>query len=252
MKQILCALIIFLAAGASRAEDAAPAAASPSAQEAELSSRMQEDVSRLLEQLVGRGRARAFVTAEGTLVFNSTSESGTPPEDVLTLPGYGSVNILQKTGEYLKQQREESQHTSEFHLKKLAVSLVFDKTVPEARVDAIKLMITDVLRLNEARGDTIITARAEMQPFWKSALEAPEIRPVLAASALAAVALGVLLMLGYILASRLLTGFVDYARLTAPALTGPGPASGAAAGSEGEEGEIIDVESRAASGGALL
>jgi hypothetical protein len=253
MKQILrlSAVIIVLAVLCARAEDAAVPAASPSAQAAELSSRMQEDVSRLLEQLVGRGRARSFVTAEGELVLNSKSESGTPPENVLTLPGYASVNILEKTGEYLKQQREESQRTSEFRVKKLSVSLVFDNTVPEARVNAIKIMIADVLRLNEARGDTIITTRAEMQPLWKSALEAPEIRPVLAFGALAALSLGVLFVLGYVLASRLLTGFVDYARLTAPSAAGAAPAA-APAGGEGEEGDIIDVEARAASGGALL
>ena len=243
---------LLLCAAYVRAEDAPQP--SPSAQAAELSARMQEDVSRLLEQLVGRGRARSFVSIEGEAVLKSKSESGTPSEDTLTLPGYASVNILEKTGEYLKQQREESQRTSEFRVKKLSVSLVFDRAVPETRVNAIKLMISDVLRLSEARGDSIITTRTEMMPWWKSALEAPEIRPVLIASAFGALALAIFLVLGYILASRLLTGFVDYARLNAPASSG-GNYSGPGAGpslEEGEMGEIIDVESRAAAGGALL
>ena len=245
-------LVLFLCAAVLRAEETPPL--SPSAQAAELSARMQEDVSRLLEQLVGRGRARSFVSVEGEAVLKSKSESGTPSEDTLSLPGYASVNILEKTGEYLKQQREESQRTSEFRVKKLSVSLVFDRAVPEARVNAIKLMISDVLRLSEARGDSIITTRTEMMPWWKSALEAPEIRPVLIASAFGALALAVFLVLGYILASRLLTGFVDYARLNAPSASGgsfSGPGAGPSA-EEGEMGDIIDVESRAASGGALL
>lgn len=244
-------LALFLCAAVLRAEEAPQP--SPSAQAAELSARMQEDVSRLLEQLVGRGRARSFVSVEGEAVLKSKTESGTPSEDTFTLPGYTSVNILEKTGEYLKQQREESQRTSEFRVKKLSVSLVFDSGVPEARVNAIKLMIADVLRLSEARGDSIITTRTEMMPWWKSALEAPEIRPVLIASAFGAIALAVFLVLGYILASRLLTGFVDYARLNAPAAAGgnfAGP--GGPAPEEDDMGEIIDVESRAASGGALL
>ncbi|MCM2267474.1 MAG: hypothetical protein NDI60_06820 [Elusimicrobiales bacterium] len=255
MKKLLTlfAAIAFFAAAAGAQEAPEP---SPTAQAAELSSRMQEDVSRLLEQLVGRGRARSFVTVEGEIVLKSKLESGTPSEDTLTLPGYSSVNILEKTGEYLKQKREESQRTSEFRIKKLSVSLVFDRTVPEARVNAIKLMISDVLRLAEARGDTIITARAEMQPWWRSALEAPEIRPVLLASAFGALALAALLVLGYILASRLMSGFVDYARLNAPGPAmgaGGGYGGGAGGGEEaGELGDIIDVEARAASGGALL
>jgi len=248
-------LCLTLNAGAQEADPAL----SPTAQGSEISARMQEDVSKLLEELLGRGRARAFVTVEGEIVLKSKSESGSPPEENLTLPGYSAVNILEKTGEYLKQQRAESQRTSEFRVKRLAVSLVFDRAVPDARVNAIKLMIAEVLRVSEQRGDTIITAKAEMLPWWKSALEAPEIRPVLVASAFGALALGVLLIFGYILASKLLSGFVDHARINGPAAAAAGPAGGALGGpgeSEGGEvgefGEIIDVESKAASGGAML
>jgi len=255
MKKLLTlfAAISFFTAAARAQEAVEP---SPSAQAAELSSRMQEDVSRLLEQLVGRGRARSFVAVEGEIVLKSKLESGAPSEDTLTLPGYAAVNILEKTGEYLKQKREESQRTSEFKVKKLSVSLVFDRTVPEARVNAIKLMISDVLRLSEARGDSIITARAEMQPWWRSALESPEVRPVLLMSAFGLVALMALLVIGYMLASRLMSGFVDYARLNAPAaaMGGAGGYNGGPGGGEegGEMGDIIDVEARAAAGGALL
>lgn len=257
ISRLLTALLLCAAVNA-RAEE--PAAASPSAQASEISVRIQQDVSKLLEELVGRGRARSFVTVEGEIVFKSKSESGAPPEETLTLPGYSAVNILEKTGEYLKQQREESQRTSEFRVKKLSVSLVFDRTVPDSRVNAIKLMLGEVLRINEARGDTIITAKSEMMPWWKNALESPEIRPVLIASAFGALALAVLLLLGYILASKLLSGFVDYARINAqgPALSGGGGAGGSGGGFTGEPGEegeldeVIDVEARAASGGAML
>lgn len=255
ISRLLAILIVCCAAGARAAEE--PAAASPSAQAAELSARMQQDVSKLLEELVGRGRARSFVAVEGEIVLKSKTESGSPAEDTLSLPGYASVNILEKTGEYLKQQREESQRTSEFRVKKLSVSLVFDKSIPDTRANAIKLMISSVLRLNEARGDSIISEKSEMLPWWKSALEAPEIRPVLIASAFGALALAVLLVFGYILSSKLLSGFVDYARINAPTNIGPAAAGLPAPGPAGEAGEgdlgdIIDVESRAASGGALL
>jgi len=259
MKQISRLFAILLVCSALSASAQETPVASPSAQAAEISASMQEDVSRLLEQLVGRGRARSFVSVEGEIVLKSKSESGSPAEDSLTLPGYASVNILEKTGQYLKQQREESQRTSEFRVKKLSVSLVFDRSVPETRVNAIKLMISAVLRLNEARGDSIISERSEMLPWWKSALESPEIRPVLVASAFGSLALAVLLLFGYILASKLMNGFVDYARINAPSSTvtsvgggAGGPGAGGEGGEVGEFGEIIDVESRAAASGGML
>ena len=258
MNQLLRPFALILAFACAAAAQTAPEtpAASPSAQATELSARMQEDVSRLLEQLVGRGRARSFIAVEGEIVLKSRSESGPTAEESLTMPGYAAVNILEKTGEYLKQQREESQRTTEFKVKKLNVSLVFDRTVPEARVNAIKLIIAEMLRLSEQRGDSISTARTEMMPWWKNALEAPEIRPVLIASAFGALALAALLALGYILASKLMTGFVDYARVNAQAsapLTAGGSGYGGpgSEGETGELGEIIDVESRAAAGGLL-
>lgn len=259
MKQLSRLFAIPLICFALSADAQEITAPSPSAQAAEISASMQEDVSRLLEQLVGRGRARSFVSVEGEIVLKSKSESGSPAEDSLTLPGYASVNILEKTGQYLKQQREESQRTSEFRVKKLSVSLVFDRSVPETRVNAIKLMISAVLRLNEARGDSIISERSEMLPWWKSALESPEIRPVLVASAFGALALAVLVLFGYIIASKIVSGFVDYARINAPSSTvtsvgggGAGPGAGGEGGEVGEFGEIIDVEARAAAGGAML
>ena len=119
ISRLLAILIVCCAVSARAAEE--PAAASPSAQAAELSARMQQDVSKLLEELVGRGRARSFVTIEGEIVLKSKTESGSPAEETLTLPGYASVNILEKTGEYLRQKREESQRTSEFRVKKLSL-----------------------------------------------------------------------------------------------------------------------------------
>ncbi len=255
ISRVFAVLAVCFAVSARAEEPAAPV--SPGAQASEISARMQEDVSRLLEQLLGRGRARSFISVEGEVILKSKTESGVPGDDPLALPGYASVSILEKTGEYLKQQREESQRTSEFRIKRLTVSLVFDRSVPDTRVAAIKLMISDVLRLTEARGDSIITAKSEMLPWWKNALESPEIRPVVIASAFGALALAVLLIFGYILSSRLLSGFVDYARINAPSPAAtyaggpPAPFSGGEAG-EGELGDIIDVEARAASGGALL
>lgn len=240
---------------------AAPAAAqgasAPGVEAAEISARMQEDLSRLLEQLVGKDKSRAFVAVDGEAVLKTQKESGTPPESVITLPGYSSVNILEKTGEYIKQQKEETQHTTEFRIKKISVSIVFDRSVPEVQANAVKLLTSDILRLSEPRGDSIIIARADMLPWWKALLNSTDNRRFLLMSALAALVLLVVVLAAYLLGGKLVSDFFDYARVNAMAsqpLPSGGPAAGAPAGAEGPGGEfseIIDVEASAAGGGLL-
>ena len=239
---------------------AAPAAAqgasAPGVEAAEVSARMQEDLSRLLEQLVGKDKSRAFVTVDGEAVLKTQRESGTPPESVITLPGYASVNVLEKTGEYIKQQKEETQHTTEFRIKKISVSIVFDRSVPDVQANAVKLLTSDILRLSEPRGDSIIIARADMLPWWKTLLNSTDNRRFLLMSALAALVLLLAVLAAYLLGGKLVSDFFDYARVNAMA-GAPLPAGGGAAGQGGAEGpggefsEIIDVEASAA-GGRLL
>ncbi|MBU2574902.1 MAG: hypothetical protein KKH28_12575 [Elusimicrobia bacterium] len=256
VKRYLLAFIVTAAfLGAPRAQQMPPA---PGAEEAEISARMQEDLSRLLAQLVGKEKSRAFVNVEGESVLKSRTESGTPPEAVLSLPGYAQVSILEKTGEYIKQQKAETQHTTEFRIKKISVSVIFDRSVPDAQANAVKLLVSDILRLNAARGDSLIMARADMLPWWKNLLDAPDSRRVLLIAGLAAVVILIVLLSAYALGGKLLSDFFDYARVNAlasqPLAGGPGMGGGAGAGGEGPEGEypeIIDVEAGAAGAGLL-
>ncbi|MBI4803143.1 MAG: hypothetical protein HY796_11530 [Elusimicrobia bacterium] len=252
-------LLLVLAAASPGALGAQQIPAAPGAEEAEISARMQEDLSRLLAQLVGKEKSRAFVNVEGESVLKSKTESGTPPEAVLALPGYAQVSILEKTGEYIKQQKAETQHTTEFRIKKISVSIIFDRSVPDAQANAVKLLVSDVLRLNNARGDSLIMARADMLPWWKNLLDSPDSRRVLLIAAMAAVVILIVLLFAYTLGGKLLSDFFDYARINAiasqPLAGGPGTGGGVgAAGGEGPQGEysdIIDVEAGAAGAGLL-
>jgi hypothetical protein len=243
-----------LAAPAAAQEASSPAAG---AEAAEISARMQDDLSRLLEQLVGKDKSRAFVTVDGEAVLKTQKESGTPPESVITLPGYASVNVLEKTGEYIKQQKEETQHTTEFRIKKISVSIVFDRSVPDVQANAVKLLTSDILRLSELRGDSIIIARADMLPWWKTLLNSTDNRRFLLMSALTALVLLLVVLAAYLLGGKLVSDFFDYARVNAmasqPLPSGGGMAAGqgGAEGPGGEFSEIIDVEASAAGGGLL-
>lgn len=237
------------------APTAAQEAPAPGAEAAEISARMQEDLSRLLEQLVGKDKSRAFVAVDGEAVLKTQKESGTPPESVVTLPGYATVNVLEKTGEYIKQQKEETQHTTEFRIKKISVSIVFDKSVPDTQANAVKLLTSDILRLNEPRGDSIIIARADMLPWWKTLLNSTDNRRFLLVAVLAALVLLLVIAAAYLLGGKLVSDFFDYARVNAlanqPLPAGGMGGAGGAEGPGGEFSEIIDVEASAAGGGLL-
>lgn len=252
-KKILMLLTLSACFAAPAAAQEAPA---PGAEAAEISARMQEDISRLLEQLVGKDKSRAFVAVDGEAVLKTRKESGTPPEAVVVLPGYASVNVLEKTGEYIKQQKEETQHTTEFHIKKISVSVVFDRSVPEAQANAVKLLVADILRLSEPRGDSIIIARADMLPWWKTLLNSADSRRFLLAAGLTAIVLLLAVFAAYLLGGKLVSDFFDYARVNAitgqPLTAGGGAGGGGGAeGPEGEFSDIIDVEASAAGGGLL-
>ena len=223
------------------------------AQSAEISARVQEDVTRLLSELVGDGRARAFVSVEGELELKSKTDSTFPEEGNLSLPGYASLNILEKTGLYLKEQKQETQRTTEFRINKMTVSLIFDSSIPEARVNAIRLMISGLLRLSEARGDSITSARADMLPWWRSALYSAGGGRILLAAGAAAFIFAALLIIAYLLAARLLAVLADRARFSAPVgpAAGPGPRQSREE-ETGEGGDILDLEARPASGCVMV
>jgi len=198
-------------------------------QAAEISSRLKDDVSKLLEDLVGRGKSRVFIEVKGEIISKAKSQSQTPDEDIISLPGYSAVNILEKTSKFLKKQKGEAEYVSEFRIKKINASVILDKSIEPARANAIKLLVSDVLRLDPGRGDTITLTQTEMLPWWKSFLDSPSNRRIIVISLIGAFLLTILSLLFYALASNLFKGAIDYARMSAMTSTRPieagGPAS---------------------------
>ncbi|KAF0127542.1 MAG: hypothetical protein FD189_16 [Elusimicrobia bacterium] len=255
---LLFSVFFPLSQAAAQAQAPAAPAVTPAAEEAELSARMQQDVALLLEQLLGRGRSKVFVRVEGEAAYTAMSESGaSDPGNFMQLPGFSQITVMEKTNEYIQQQKAETTHTSQFRMKRVTVSLVFDRNIPEARANAIRLLVTDILRLDEKRGDSISLLRADMLPWWKEFFDAPDIHRILLGSFLLTLSLASLVVFAYLLASRLFTSLLDYARMSA--LTSQAgsaaPGAGAQAGggeAEGEGGEFAEVIDAGGGGLRLL
>ncbi|MBU2530266.1 MAG: hypothetical protein KKD35_04415, partial [Elusimicrobia bacterium] len=227
MKKII-ALILLLCL---TALPASFAAVSSTPQEAEISARMKEDISMLLDKLVGVGKSKVFINIEGEMVSKSKSESGTPEEDIVSLPGYSSVNILEKTNDFIKKQKGEAEQTSEFKITKITTSLVLDNTIIQTKANTIKLLVSDIMRLDAKRGDSITLLRADMLPWWKSFMDSQDNRKIILIAAIATLILAIIAIIAYGLASNLFRTIIDYARISAMNSRGDmGPIGGGAGG----------------------
>ncbi|MCG2724887.1 MAG: hypothetical protein L6420_01300 [Elusimicrobia bacterium] len=224
------------------------AAVSSAPQEAEISARMKEDISALLDKLVGIGKSKVFMNISGEMTSKSKSESGTPEEDIVSLPGYSSVNILEKTNDFIKKQKGEAEHTSEFKITKITTSIVLDKTIDQTKANTIKLLVSDILRLDAKRGDSITLLQTDMLPWWKSFLDSHDNRKIILIAFIAAFILAVIAIIAYGLASNLFRTIIDYARISAMSSRGElGPVGGGMQTQErgenqGEYQEVMDAE----------
>lgn len=240
-------------------------------EEADIAARMVEDVSKLLDQLLGHGKARIFITVEGERnTINTNTEITTPASTIeevegVVLPGYTVSKYLEKTyrltqknqdNQPVQKEQEQSSRTLGFIISRIHVSLVLDRRIPDVQANAVRLVVSDLLRLDLGRGDTLSVIRADMLPLWKSAFLTPEgYRTIFSIGILIAIVVFVFILV-YSIASRLMLAAAEYARMrraqTAeempPAsqaqIAGGGAVGVVGAGAAGHEGvpEMFDME----------
>jgi len=182
--------------------------------ESQIAEQMAEDISSLLDQLVGKGKSKTFVNVVGEFVFKQEKESNNPSEEIISLPGYSQINTLERTNKFLQNTKEQIQHNAKFQIKKINISIIFDKSIPDSKTNAIKLLITDIMRLDEARGDSIIIQKSEMVPWWKTLLTSPENQKILIIFLMILLILTFGGIIFYAFSSRLFTSIIDYFRQT--------------------------------------
>lgn len=237
--------------------------ASYATEEAEIAARMVEDVSKLLDQLLGHGKAKIFITVEGERTsINTNTEITTPISNIketkgVVLPGYTASKYLEKTYQFtqksqdsqlVQKEQEQSSRTLGFIISRIHVSLVLDRGIPDTQANAVKLVISDLLRLDMNRGDTLSVIRADMVPLWKSAFLTPSGYRTLFGIGILVVILLFVFILIYSIASRMMLAAAEYARMRRAQTTEeipPAPAQGQiAGGGAGPEGvpDMFDME----------
>ncbi|MFH1619448.1 MAG: FliG C-terminal domain-containing protein [bacterium] len=194
------------------------------AEESEIASQMAEDINRLLEELLGPGKGRVFITIEGekNIINNQTEVTtniGNSQDDSQNqLPGYSTSKYLErlyqlarKQNQILQKEHEQSTKTPGFTITKIYASLVLDRSIQDAQANAVRTVISDLLRLDTQRGDNLILLRANMIPAWKSAFLTPEgYRSIFWISALVVILL-MIFILAYLLGLRIMRGLQEFA-----------------------------------------
>ncbi|MBI4422388.1 MAG: hypothetical protein HY554_01595 [Elusimicrobia bacterium] len=179
------------------------------AQEAELASRLSQDATALVEQLVGEGRGRVLVRVEGERSESVSERSlDTPvmkrpaaPADS-GMPGYEPSAALSSALKHLEREQK-TDSRSAFHVRRVVASVLLDSSIPAGQANAITQVLTEMLRLEQQRGDSIAVVRAKLRPGWP--------RVVFSSPVLAAAVAGLLVLLGVLLTLGL--GYKGYAGL---------------------------------------
>lgn len=146
--------------------------------EVEIAARMVQDCTVLLDQLLGPGKAKVFIQIQGEQAEVKTQkEFVTPVKSTATsaaLPGFGVSRYLDKTFEFLERDYEQSTRIRSFAIQRIDVSVVLDEKLPTQQVNAVRRILSDMLRLDMSRGDNLVVIRAPLMPVWKEALFSTE------------------------------------------------------------------------------
>lgn len=177
-----------------------------SAGEVEVAARMTQDCAALLNQLLGHGKAKVFIQVQGeqaevrtqTEFLTPIRSTGSPA----ALPGFAVSRYLDRTYDLFQRDQEQSTRMSSFRVQRIDASLVLDESLSTEQVNAVRRILSDLLRLDMSRGDNLVVLRASLAPAWKEAVLSPDgVRDLVRLAALGAVLVFVVLV-GYLLSLR--------------------------------------------------
>ncbi len=201
--------------------------AAASLEESEVASRLALDATKFLDQLLGPGRAQVLVSVEGeSSEIQTQTEVLTPilqSEDKTdkTLPGYDDSEARSKI-DYYQKDIEKAARRQSFRIKRVRVSTVLDESLSEAKVNTVRRVLPELLRLDEERGDDLSVLRAKLIPTWRRAFLTPVGMRVLLIGLAALLTVIFMFLMGMRTASAIAAGLS--AEIAKARLEGPGGA----------------------------
>ena len=214
---VLALSVLWQAAGAGPGAAQQAGGSSGNMEAAELSAVMVREISSLLDQLLGPGKAKAYVHMEGSSTEeNKQSEVLTPKSEnsdqALIPPPPGYPYPFQ----YLSREQQQSKRLTGFRIQKLHVSILIDNSISQERVSAIRKVIEDMLRLEPSRGDSLMIIRAELFPAWKTLLSSPGVLQTIVGQLALIIGLFLVCAIAYLLGMRVVRRLGDALAMRRP------------------------------------
>ncbi|TPW18242.1 MAG: two-component system, OmpR family, sensor histidine kinase BaeS, partial [Elusimicrobia bacterium] len=153
---------------------------------------LEEKADGVLLKMLGPNRAKVVVdaTVDFTRIekFQITSAKARDESKDGSATGFAWQNVsaqqagasdllpgvpMPKEGPGIPQSYERQSGFVPSFLKRLAVTILLDRSVPVAQGDAIQTLISDLLEIDPNRGDALTLVRADFAPAWKTIWYAP-------------------------------------------------------------------------------
>ena len=163
--------------------------------ETELEKKLNESIL----NIIGPNKARVMINAQ--MDFSKTEKMNVqnPPgsrkqadtsilaQEAFRRLGEAGGDVIAKALEPIEEDTQDKSQPSSYakqliyppsFVKKLAVTLVINKDLPDDEADGVKFFVSGIMNLDPARGDELIIVRTPFAPFWKTVWFSPEALPI--------------------------------------------------------------------------
>lgn len=131
------------------------------------------DFTRIEKMDIRAGETTVKTLRKGSYLWAEQEEGGkAPPEELL--PGMPTADLKPMGAGGGPQTYERRNSYPEKFLRRMSVTLILDRSVPEAQSEEIRRILSELLEISAARGDALTVVRTAFVPVWKTVWQSPE------------------------------------------------------------------------------
>ncbi|HBB66192.1 MAG: hypothetical protein A2X28_05755 [Elusimicrobia bacterium GWA2_56_46] len=122
------------------------------------------------EKVDTTSQAAARAVKEGMFKWDNSAEKQASSEYLL--PGFPSLEEAKAKPENTSYQKQMLYPAS--FIKKLVVTVILNKELPDAEAQSVRSVVSEILTLDQKRGDELVIIKTPFAPFWRTIWYSPE------------------------------------------------------------------------------